>query len=299
MRVKVRKIDWRPADWLRDTAGLKADVKGVYIDILSLIYSDGRSINKDDIRLYSLIGNNKTVIKRCINELIERNFIKEINGKLTNFRAENELKVVEKRIETSQENGKKGGRPSIKTNTNQTLTNPSSLENEKLTSNYQLLTINKQLEEEKKDEFNVFWKAYGKKVQKKKTEILFFKVIKEGTKLQTLLDGIKILQKGIEQDKIKGFQRSAPSPFQWLKDERWTDELTQETNTLALVDEPDVKWRRNLDWYTEKGTWLSAWGDKPDSKFCECPKHILKEYGLDQSNKVAEKKVSSISEGEA
>ena len=89
-----------------------------------------------------MLGNNKTVIKRCINELITRNFIVETDGKLTNFRAESELKVVEKRIETSVENGKKGGRPSNEVKQKQSLKKPDALKNGKLTSNDQLVTNN-------------------------------------------------------------------------------------------------------------------------------------------------------------
>jgi uncharacterized protein YdaU (DUF1376 family) len=292
MRIKVRKIDWRPADWLRDTAGLKADVKGVYIDILSLIYSDGRAIDTDDIRLFSMLGNNKTVIKRCINELITRNFIIENDGKLTNFRAENELKVVEKRIETSVENGKKGGRPSNEVKQKQSLKKPDALQNGKLTSNYQLTTNNYD------KDFNDFWEKYGKKVHKKKTLDLYLKARKKGISQDTLLKGIQTLYLGIAEDKQNGFNRNPPSPYQWLKDERWEDEVKSETVILSNRD-PHAMWRAWLKWYKEKKYWNSNWGAKPETGRCEAPKHLLREFGFEPSNQTTEKKVKDISKTKA
>ena len=292
MRIKVRKIDWRPADWLRDTAGLKADVKGVYIDILSLIYSDGRAIDTDDIRLFSMLGNNKTVIKRCINELITRNFIIENDGKLTNFRAESELKVVEKRIETSAENGKKGGRPSNESKQKQSLKKPDALQNGKLTSNYQLVTNNYN------KDFNDFWEKYGKKVHKKKTLDLYLKARKKGISQDTLLQGIKILYQGIAEDKQNGFNRNPPSPYQWLKDERWQDEGKQVKSEISIKD-PDAEWRANLKWYKDKNYWNSNWGSRPETGRCIAPKHLLEEFGFEPSNQTTEKKVKNISETKA
>jgi uncharacterized protein YdaU (DUF1376 family) len=292
MRIKVRKIDWRPADWLRDTAGLKADVKGVYIDILSLIYSDGRAIDKDDIRLFSMLGNNKTVIKRCINELITRNFIVETDGKLTNFRAENELKVVEKRIETSVENGKKGGRPNSEVKQKQLLKKPNTLKNVKLTSNYQLATNNYE------EDFNEFWSKYDKKVHKKKTKDLYLKARKQGVTQEKLLQGIQTLYQGIAEDKQNGFNRNPPSPYQWLKDERWEDEGKQIKSEISIKD-PDAEWRANLKWYKDKNYWNSNWGAKPETGRCDAPKHLLREFGFEPSHKTTKEKVKDISETKA
>ena len=291
-RIKVRKIDWRPADWLRDTAGLKADVKGVYIDILSLIYSDGRAIDKDDIRLFSMIGNNKTVIKRCIDELITRNFIVETDGKLTNFRAESELKVVEKRIETSVENGKKGGRPSNEVKQKQSLKKPDALKNGKLTSNDQLTTNNYD------KDFNVFLQKYDKKVHRKKTKDLYFKARQNGITQDKLLQGIKILYQGIAEDKQNGFNRNPPSPYQWLKDERWSDEGKKERTLETKAPDPDAEWRRNLKWYKDKNYWNSAWGSRPETGRCEAPKHLLREFEFEPSNQTAKEKVKDISKTE-
>lgn len=291
MRIKVRKIDWRPADWLRDTAGLKADVKGVYIDILSLIYSDGRAIDKDDIRLFSMLGNNKTVIQRCIDELILRNFINEIDGKLTNFRAENELKVVEKRIESSVENGKKGGRPSTQSKQKQLLTKPNSLQNGKLTSNYQLPTNNYE------EDFNVFWEKYDKKMHKKKTKDLYLKTRKQGVTQDNLLQGIKTLYQGIAEDKQNGFNRNPPSPYQWLKDERWEDEVKQVKSEI-LIKNPDAEWRKNLQWYRDKNYWNANWGAKPESGRCEAPSYLLEEFEFEINNKNSKKEIENISQTE-
>jgi uncharacterized protein YdaU (DUF1376 family) len=286
---KIRRIDLSPSEFNDGTVGLKAEDIGVYIVILCRIADNSGAIDKYDYRVLHHFKNQNPKIKSIIDKLIKLEKLIEINGKITNNRIEYEIKQTQKRIENAQENGKKGGRPKKENIKNHTLNKPNGFLDKKLTTNDQLPTNNYN------KDFNVFWEKYGKKVHKKKTLDLYLKARKKGISQDTLLKGIQTLYLGIAEDKQNGFNRNPPSPYQWLKDERWEDEVKSETVILSNRD-PHAMWRAWLKWYKEKKYWNSNWGAKPETGRCEAPKHLLEEFGFEPSNKTAKEKGKNISQ---
>jgi uncharacterized protein YdaU (DUF1376 family) len=289
---KIRRIDLSPSEFNDGTVGLKAEDIGVYIVILCRIADNAGAIDKYDYRVLHHFKNQNPKIKKIIDKLIELEKLIEINGKVTNNRIEYEIKQTQKRIENAQENGKKGGRRKAEIVINHTLNKPNGLLNKKLTTNDQLLTNNYE------EDFNVFWEKYDKKMHKKKTKDLYLKTRKLGVTQDNLLQGIKTLYQGIAEDKQNGFNRNPPSPYQWLKDERWEDEVKQVKSEI-LIKNPDAEWRKNLQWYRDKNYWNANWGAKPETERCEAPKHLLREFGFEPSSQISEKKVKNISKAKA
>jgi len=87
-----------PSDWLAGTSELSAAEKGVYITLLALIYDHGGSIERDDGRLGRRCGLPKVSFTKVLESLIDLKKISEVDGRLENDRAKNELSERENRI---------------------------------------------------------------------------------------------------------------------------------------------------------------------------------------------------------
>lgn len=84
-------IKFYASDWLAGTSGLTAAERGVYITILALIYENGGAIRLDRSRLARRCGVPAGSFKRILEGLIAEGKLVEVDGGLTNRRAETEL----------------------------------------------------------------------------------------------------------------------------------------------------------------------------------------------------------------
>lgn len=145
MSSKVRKIDYYPDEYIAGVGGvLKADEQGVYWMVCTLIMSEGGAIEDNPRRVASLCGIRPADAKRIVGRLLSLGKLTLDNeGKLSQKRAQSEVERSANRIQSASENGAKGGRPAGKAEENQDTPKAGGSETEKLTTNYQLATEEK------------------------------------------------------------------------------------------------------------------------------------------------------------
>ena len=170
MTAKIRHIDFYPDEYIAGVSGqLTPEQSGVYWMICSLIYSKSAPIDDDPKWLGNIMaGTHPRTIRKILEELESRGKIQRKDGVIWVERCANEIDKTDERIAKAQVNGKLGGRPS---NKNKDLTKPKGLFNEKLTTNHQPPTIDKDtsvsLLETRKSNHGKFklkddWKPNGK-----------------------------------------------------------------------------------------------------------------------------------------
>lgn len=92
-------IKFYPSDFLGGTSGLSPAERGVYITLLCLIYENDGPIPRDDARLSRRCGAPKAAFRKIIEALLEQGKLQEIDGLLTNSRAEKSLMDRTKRTQ--------------------------------------------------------------------------------------------------------------------------------------------------------------------------------------------------------
>ena len=141
--MKVRRLDYYPDEYIVGVSRLSFEHQGLYWMVCSLIMSHGGPIPNDPKWLGKLGDMGAARCRRLLADLVFAGKLTEFQGKIGQKRAENELKLAQKRIEIAKENGQKGGRPASKNNG---IAEPDGFSGEKLTTNYQLPTTNHQEE---------------------------------------------------------------------------------------------------------------------------------------------------------
>ncbi len=68
--MKARKVDFYAADWLSGTRGLTPEQRGIYIDIIALIYIKGGPIENDDTYLKRNLAVSKRKARSVITSLV-------------------------------------------------------------------------------------------------------------------------------------------------------------------------------------------------------------------------------------
>ena len=91
------------SDWLAGTRGLSPAETGVYVTLLAMIYENGGPIERDDRRLARLCNCATGGFTKVIAALIEQRKIIEIDGRLTNERAEKEIGIRSDRSEKARD----------------------------------------------------------------------------------------------------------------------------------------------------------------------------------------------------
>jgi uncharacterized protein YdaU (DUF1376 family) len=113
---RLFRIDFYPQDWLIDTARLDPLDRGIFIQIIMLIYANRGPIVNDAGWIAGVSGTSKTVVKNSLNRLFSSGFLQENEGKITQKRTENELKSKANHLENSSKGGRKGGGHNKKNN---------------------------------------------------------------------------------------------------------------------------------------------------------------------------------------
>ena len=108
---RLFRIDFYPQDWIIDTGRLTLEERGLYIQIVSLIYANRGAIENDAAWIAGVSGCSVRKAKSIISQLEARGVIQISGSKITQKRAENELKSKREHLEVSS----KGGRKSAET----------------------------------------------------------------------------------------------------------------------------------------------------------------------------------------
>lgn len=99
----VSRFDFYPKNWIGDTRGLSPEARGIYIDLLCLIYSTGGPIayakgQDSEAELVSTCALKRaTSLRRILDELIAKGKLRLIDGHLLNGRAHEELEKIARR----------------------------------------------------------------------------------------------------------------------------------------------------------------------------------------------------------
>jgi uncharacterized protein YdaU (DUF1376 family) len=231
--MKIRRVDWYPADWLEGTAELSYFDAGVYADICNLIYArggpidvsllqargkcHGNQLNAALIRLErhgKIIRNGSEIDqKRCENELARRRKTIRKGPETTQKRSGNEL-------ETSQKTSGNASETGVETNDfNELESHPE--QPYVLPINLQSSIIKHQKETRasrapSNDAFDRWWEGYPEKVGKGAARKAFANAIQKAP--------VSVLIAGVERYKAtKPPDRPWCNPATWLNQERWSD----------------------------------------------------------------------------
>lgn len=99
-----------PRDFLDGVQGMGPEAIGAYIVVLDLIYARGGTVPADWRYLAGVMGCSARLAKSLVEGLIAAGKLSEIDGQLTNERAENELENQSKLLRKLSEAGANGGR---------------------------------------------------------------------------------------------------------------------------------------------------------------------------------------------
>lgn len=104
---RIFRIDFYPHDWIIDTSRLTLEERGLYIQIIALIYSNRGAIDNNPQWIAGVSGCSVRAAKSIIKKLNEKGFIQFSGEKITQKRAENELKSKRAHLENSAKGGRK------------------------------------------------------------------------------------------------------------------------------------------------------------------------------------------------
>ena len=131
---RLFRIDFYPQDWIIDTSRLTPEERGIYIQIIALIYSNRGPIENDPAWIAGVSCCSVRMVKSVISKLLEKGFVQLSGGKITQKRAENELKIKRKHLENSAKGGRTSSEHGSKTPRKQCEINDECKENNKLAS---------------------------------------------------------------------------------------------------------------------------------------------------------------------
>lgn len=119
MSDKIFRIDFYPKDWLIDTAQLSPEERGLYIQIVMLIYAKEGPIDNDPQWIAGVSGCSTRMAKSLVGKLVEKGFLSiNSDGKIGQKRAENELKSKRTHLELSAKGGRKSAEKRAENNNN-------------------------------------------------------------------------------------------------------------------------------------------------------------------------------------
>jgi hypothetical protein len=210
--MKVRRVDWYPADWLEGTAELSYFDEVVYADICNLIYARGGPIAVLLLQSRGKCHGNQ--LNAALVRLEQAGKIVRNGPEIDQKRCRNELERRQKIIRKAQENGAKGGKINGLEKAEGCLLEKA--------INHQPSTINHQKETRasralSNEEFDSWWEYYPDKVGKGAARKAFSKALTK-TSLNQLVTGVE------RYKATKPIDRAWCHPATWLNQERWSDD---------------------------------------------------------------------------
>lgn len=230
-----------PSDFISGTISLTLEEAGAYSYIIDLIHDRGGPIPDDPQWIARVCGCSTRKWKSIRESLIQAGKISEVDGLITQKRAENDTQNWAKEGRNLAENGSKGGRkPSEKKVT------PS--KNNNLTGNRLKHSRSQKPEAIKiKKKFEEFWKRYPRKIAKPKALESYRKSLEK-------VDHEQIMR-GVEY-----YIQSKPDyadwahPTTWLNGERWGDSYSsvpEKTPEQAADDKRKAEKNKTANLKTE------------------------------------------------
>ena len=122
-----------------------------------------------------------------------------------------------------------------------------------------------------KKDFIKFWDFYPIKIGKANALKAFKKALTK-TDAKNLLAGVAEYKQNKKPD------IAFCNPATWLNQERWLDEWDSKTILGNAVQNESFEWEMRLRHYKPDGYWKSDWGERPCSKKCQAPTHLLDEW---------------------
>jgi len=119
------------------------------------------------------------------------------------------------------------------------------------------------------EEFEIFFKDYGKHGNKKTAKSKFIK-IRETTPLDELIEGNKKYDEHLEIETWK----KKKNLVTWLNQECWKDEYETDSSEEYLKV-PDSEWATRVKIFQTSGQWHDEWGPDPDQSKNNIPENIL------------------------
>ncbi len=100
MEKRIFCIDFYPHEWVAETARLTLEERGLFIQVVSLIYCNRGPIANDAGWIGGVSGCSSRLANRIIHSLVDKGFLQVTSsGQITQKRAENELKTKRKWLE--------------------------------------------------------------------------------------------------------------------------------------------------------------------------------------------------------
>jgi uncharacterized protein YdaU (DUF1376 family) len=202
------------ADYRKDTMHLTLLEHGCYRQLLDQYYLNEEPLPLDLTRLFRLINARTEDEQIAIKNIIEDFFIETENG-FIHTRCDLEIEFFHARLESASKAGKASAEKRAKANERSTSVQPTNnlITNNLITNNS--ITHIRDIE----DNFEIFWRAYPKKVGKETARKSWNKI---RPNLQDVLNALA-WQKDSKQWFEKGGQ-FIPNPSTYLNQHRWLDE---------------------------------------------------------------------------
>ena len=258
-------LEWykrEPAAYLKDVQGLSAKEHAVYSVVLDLIYVHGGTLNNDPGWIGGWIKDmGAAAVRNAISTLVDRGILIIEKDKITQKRAQSEVKTKRNHRKNASVSGRIGGERSAelrranKENNDLGEADPKSeIQPEKRREEKSIekgTTVPKKKNQTELDigaspaatsgksqsnfdeEFEAVWKAYPRKVGKGNAKKAWTKARKIASKDEIapgLWNHIKVWNGGTAKDKI-------PHLSTWLNGERWHDDANAAANRSANSDE--------------------------------------------------------------
>jgi uncharacterized protein YdaU (DUF1376 family) len=280
---------------LGDTLHLSAAEFGAYCLILFATWSNGgQALPDDDVELARVCRVSKFKWKNLRKKLAP--FFEISSTGWHQKRLEKEWAYVQHRSEINSQNGKKGGRPRASSekrtgNRNESETKaPKPIPKKKEEDSPpppphpgQPTGRSPRGEREEEGEFEEFWKAYPRRVNRVRAYAAFVLARKTASFEQL----IAAARRYAAENSGKQMQHVA-RPENWLGDQRWFDDPENATageHPMGFAFQSPDHWRHRMRiWFDEehggptRKNWPKAWGPPPGEPGCNVPHEVIAEF---------------------
>jgi len=259
---RLFRIDFYPSEWLVQTGKMTVEQRGIFIQIVAMIYANRGPIENDPAWIGRAAGCSSRLARALIAQLLAAGSLQIKGSKITQKRCERELNMKRTHLESSAKGGRNKAEYERESNNNNTLA--SSGDAISLSSSTAIATPIATKEGDGLGNlvfFEEFWLAYPKKTQKGFARKAYDRAMARISHID--------LMTGLRQHKFPPEMRFAPKPADWLDGDCWLDQA------VSNQDGHIEPWKMRIQGWRERKFWLSRWGDTPDSPHCLCPREII------------------------
>ncbi len=127
MTNRIFRVDVYPQDWLIDTSKLTPDVRGNFVQIVMLIYAQGRPILNDPKWISGVCGCSPRLVRSHVDKLVKDGFLSLTpDGLIDQKRASKELETKRKNLELASNAGRTSAEMRRESSKNKGITSTSS-----------------------------------------------------------------------------------------------------------------------------------------------------------------------------